>query len=93
MGTLLIILAVIFIVAPIASAYAKRLERPLPDGNVIGELARLREEVDRLSAQVNRLEEEQGFMVQLLSEEQRPLLPPRRPDQAGDGPERETPEH
>lgn len=78
MMTILIIFAVIFVLAPIAQAYAKRLERPLADPNALNEIARLREELDRLSAHVARLDDEQQFMVRLLDEGERPALPPRR---------------
>lgn len=54
------------------------------------ELARLREEVDRLSAEVMRLADEQAFMLRLVSGERRPeaepgpsspdpLFPPQEP--------------
>jgi hypothetical protein len=80
MMTILIIFAMIFVLAPIAQAYAKRLERPELDPGAVNEIARLREEMDRLVTQVNRLEEEQSFMVHLLSEGERRELPkPRRP--------------
>jgi hypothetical protein len=75
---ILIIFAVIFVLAPIAQGYAKRLERPLGDPNALNEIARMREEIDRLTAQVARLDEEQQFMVRLLGEGERPALPPRR---------------
>lgn len=67
--TVLIIFAIIFVLAPIAQAYARRLNPPeLPPGADPRELARLREELDQLAAQVARLQEEQSFMVRLLSE-------------------------
>ncbi|MBA4158697.1 MAG: hypothetical protein H0X65_14650 [Gemmatimonadetes bacterium] len=69
MVMILMIMAIIFVLSPVAQAYAKRLNQPgLPPGASPAELARLREEVDQLSAQVNRLQDEQAFMVRLLSE-------------------------
>jgi hypothetical protein len=47
------------------------------------EVARLRAEVDELSATVRRLAEEQSFMVRLLSDGERRALPPA----GGDAPE------
>ena len=47
------------------------------------ELARLREEVDQLTAQMLRLQEEQSFTMRLLAEggmAQRPPLPEGEPD-------------
>jgi len=81
MGTVFIIFAILFVLAPIARAYAGRISRedvPIEVGGAV-ELARLREEVDRLSAQVGRLEEEQSFMVRLLSESERRKLSDGRP--------------
>jgi hypothetical protein len=48
------------------------------------EMARLREEVDRLGREVARLNDEQSFMVRLLETRERPSLapgpdPPERP--------------
>lgn len=46
------------------------------------ELGRLREEVDRLNGQVERLVEEQSFLLRLLGEGERPRLlePENDPD-------------
>ena len=70
MATVLIIFAMIFVFGPIAKAYADRMSRELPPGAGVAadEVARLREDVERLSAEVARLHEEQSFMVRLLSE-------------------------
>ncbi len=50
------------------------------------EVGRLREELDRLSMQVARLEDEQSFMVRLLSEDDRRLLQKGRDEAAGEHP-------
>lgn len=84
MMMVLLIIAIVFVFGPIAQGYAKRLDRQLPaDGGAThAEIARLREEVDQLSAQVNRLQDEQAFTLRLLSEgrstplEQGDALPP-----------------
>ena len=76
MAFLLIIFGTIFVLAPIARAVADRISsevRPeaMPDR---AELRRLREEVERLSSDVARLQEEQSFMVRLLDESERKKL-------------------
>jgi hypothetical protein len=79
MGTLLIIFAMVFVLGPIAKAYADRLSRGLPaeSDSTRAEIGRLREDVDRLSAEVSRLHDEQSFMVRLLSEGERKKLTDR----------------
>jgi Zn-dependent protease with chaperone function len=76
MSTLLIIFLLIFVLGPIAKAYADRISRELPPGSDINaaELARLKEEVERLTADLARLQEEQSFMVQVLTEGDRKRL-------------------
>jgi cell division protein FtsB len=76
MSTLLIVFAMIFVLGPIAKAYADRISRGLPPESESSraELARLREEVDRLTTEVARLHDEQSFMVRLLSEGDRQRL-------------------
>ncbi len=76
MGSLLIIFATIFVLAPIAKAYADRIARQVPpdSGDVRGEIARLRDEVERLNGQVARLEDEHSFMVKLLGDGERGKL-------------------
>jgi cell division protein FtsB len=75
MSTLLIVFAMIFVLGPIAKAYADRISRGLPESESSrAELARLREEVDRLTTEVARLHDEQSFMVRLLSEGDRQRL-------------------
>jgi hypothetical protein len=66
--TILIIIAIIFILAPIAQGYARRLNPPDLPGISPRDVARLREELDQLIAQVSRLQDEQSFMLRLLSE-------------------------
>ena len=89
MTMILLIFAFIFVLGPIAQAYAKRLSQPLPPGVAPPELARLREEVDRLNAEVSRLSDEQSFMVRLLSDGERRQLERgnRSPDPAVAPPE------
>lgn len=76
MAVILIIFSMIFVFGPIARAYAERMNRGLPEGDGASrqELARLREDMDRLAAEVSRLNEEQSFMVRLLSEGDRQKL-------------------
>ena len=84
MGTVLIIFSILFIFGPLAKAYADRLTRDLPDGSGVKpeELARVKEEVERLSAEVARLHDEQSFMLRLLSEGDRKKLLEGRNSQA-----------
>lgn len=76
MATLLIIFIMIFVVAPIAKAYADRISRELPPGDSASsaELGRLKEEVERLAGEVERLQDEQSFMVRLLTDGERKKL-------------------
>jgi hypothetical protein len=76
MTFVLLILTVIFVLGPIARAYADRLSREPPESlDRTREVARLREEVERLALEVSRLQDEQSFMVRLLSDgERRKLL-------------------
>jgi hypothetical protein len=83
---LILIVAIVFVFAPIAQAYAKRLNPPDVPGVKAGDIARLREELELLSAQVTRLQDEQEFMLRLLSDGE-----PREPLDAGK-PVRELPE-
>jgi cell division protein FtsB len=81
----LLIIAIIFILAPIANGYAKRMSQPgLPAADA-AELGRLREEMDRLTAQIAKMEDEHSFMLRLL-ENGTPdsQLPPPRGSQAAD---------
>lgn len=66
MGTLIIILVLVVFLSPLVRAYAERISRPALGGNAEAELVRLREEMDRLSAQVARLQDEQQFLTRLL---------------------------
>lgn len=74
MGTVLIIFAFIFVLGPLARAWAQRLSNELPPGADPEQLARLKDEVERLSGEVARLHEEQSFMVRLLSDGERRQL-------------------
>jgi hypothetical protein len=76
MSFIFIILIIVFVLAPIARAYADRLGRELPPGSdaSAAEIARLREEVERLALDVSRLQDEQSFMVRLLEEGDRKRL-------------------
>lgn len=69
--TFLLFLAIIIVLAPLASAAARRLERRELPGASPADVARLREELEQLSAHVNRLQDEQSFMIRLLSDEER----------------------
>ena len=82
MATMLIIFAMVFVLGPIAKAYADRISRGLPPDSDTSraEIGRLREEVDRLGAEVARLHEEQSFMVRLLSDGDRKRLSDRSVD-------------
>ena len=67
--TPILVLAILFVLAPVARAYAGRIRREdriLP-GASPEEVARLREEVERLGGEVSRLHEEQAFMLRLLA--------------------------
>jgi hypothetical protein len=69
MTTILIIFLLIFVLGPIASAYAKRIGSSNPEAErLTGEVRALKEEVDRLQHEVHRLLEEQSFMVRMLEE-------------------------
>jgi hypothetical protein len=81
MTFLLLIFAIIFVLAPVAQAYAKRLNPPDVPGVKPGEIARLREEMEMLAAQVSRLQDEQSFMLRLLSEGQKPLIETKRDEE------------
>ncbi|HEX2187415.1 MAG TPA: hypothetical protein VHG51_00895 [Longimicrobiaceae bacterium] len=64
------ILLVVFVLGPIARALAKRLEPGAGPAAFPGgpqEVARLRDEVDRLGVEVARLTEEQAFVLKLLA--------------------------
>jgi hypothetical protein len=69
MAFVIAIMLIVFVLGPIARALAVRLARggdvALPGAPQ--EVARLREEVDRLGVEVARLSEEQAFMVKLLA--------------------------
>jgi len=76
MGVVFLIFAVIFVLGPIARAYAQRISQELPPGlhGEMAEMAKLRDEVDRLGQEVARLQEEHSFMVRLLTDGERKRL-------------------
>ena len=77
MSFVLILIAIIFLGAPLAAAAGRRLEREGSQLNQasLAEIGRLRDEVERLSGEVHRLQEEQSFIVNLLGDaEQKRLL-------------------
>lgn len=86
----LLIFMFVFVLGPIARAYAKRLDRPLPPGASPPEVARLREELDLLGARVERMDEEQRFLLRLLSDDKRLHLrgPAEEPPATPEPPER-----
>jgi len=69
MELVLIIFVFIFVIGPLVSAYSKRMSQQLPAGDdqTRAQLAQLRDEVDRLSAEVEKLSDEQSFLLRLLS--------------------------
>ncbi|HEV2733829.1 MAG TPA: hypothetical protein VGV85_03285 [Longimicrobiaceae bacterium] len=69
MAFVIAIMLIVFVLGPIARALAVRLGRG-GDAALPGapqEVARLREEVDRLGVEVARLTDEQAFMLRLLA--------------------------
>jgi hypothetical protein len=69
MAFVIAIMLIVFVLGPIARALAVRLARG-GDAALPGapqEVARLREEVDRLGVEVARLTDEQAFMLRLLA--------------------------
>ena len=64
-----VILVVVFVLGPIARAVAARVSRggPALSAPPSQEVALLRDEVERLGAEVARLSEEQAFMLRLLA--------------------------
>ena len=81
MATILIIFATIFVLGPNAKAYANRIahESSVEPEASRAEIGRLREEVERLGIEVSRLQDEQAFMVRLLSDGDRKRLQERSP--------------
>ena len=68
MSLVVLILLIVFVAGPIGRAYAERVRREAPALPGAGEeIARLRDDVERLGAEVARLTEEQAFMLRLLS--------------------------
>lgn len=72
MSPFILILIVIFVVAPLAAALAKRLESgsggpsPLPEGVDADRLARLEGQIEALAERVHELAEHQEFLTRLL---------------------------
>jgi hypothetical protein len=79
MEIVLVIFIFIFVLGPLVKAYTERLNRQLPPASepTRAELAQLRDEVERLSAQVEKLTDEQSFMLRLLNPgDEAPSSPP-----------------
>jgi hypothetical protein len=76
MSFVVIIFLFVFVFGPLAKAAAARLSRESlpPPSHSPGEMAALREEVERLSREVTRLQDEQAFMVRLLGDGDRARL-------------------
>lgn len=72
-----VILVVVFVLGPIARAVATRVSRggPVLPAPPSQEVALLREEVERLGAEVARLNEEQAFMLRLLAPGEQKQVP------------------
>lgn len=89
MSTVLIVLLVTALLARwVAQGVGARAARP-ELGDAQAEVARLREEVDALSAEVRRLSDEQSFLVRLLGA---PAESPPNPAPApGGAPNQESP--
>ena len=76
MGIIVTILGFIFVIGPIAGAIAKRIAAGASPAAIPErlELKRLKDEVERLSAEVARLQDEQSFVLKLLEEGDRKRL-------------------
>jgi hypothetical protein len=91
LGYLILLLIAAFLARWVIEAFdGGRTQLPPGDG---AELARLREEVDLLTSEVQRLSDEQSFMVRLLAEGERPPTPKQLPegDDGREIPEQESP--
>jgi hypothetical protein len=82
----------LLVIAVVAKWVFAPPDRTLPERaqRTEAELARVREEIDRLTGEVHRLSEEQSFMVRLLSEGDRARLegrelPPPPPSEGQGG--------
>jgi hypothetical protein len=75
----LVAIATVFILGPIARAYARRLERegttPNISGDVEERLARIEHAVESIAIEVERISEGQRFTTKLLSEQRGDRLP------------------
>ncbi|HEX2094930.1 MAG TPA: hypothetical protein VHG28_21195 [Longimicrobiaceae bacterium] len=83
----LAIIFIVFVLGPMARAHADRVGRgadPAAFPGTAPEVVRLREEVDRLSAEVAKLTEEQQFMLRLLAPGDRPPTPASAEGESGD---------
>jgi hypothetical protein len=71
----LIAIATVFILGPIARAYARKLEREGSSSNASGDveerLARIEHTVESIAIEVERISEGQRFTTKLLSEQPR----------------------
>ncbi len=72
-----------FVIAPLARALAKRLERGTagPDSATQERLASIERNVDVIAVEVEKLAESQRYLTRLLAERERAggVLPPERP--------------
>jgi hypothetical protein len=81
-GYLILLLVAAFLARWLVEGWQSgRTQLPPGDGR---ELARLREEMDALTAEVQRLSDEQSFMVRLLADGGEPRPPDRLPPADGE---------
>ncbi|MBV9774024.1 MAG: hypothetical protein JO040_08750 [Gemmatimonadetes bacterium] len=89
MSIAIVVILCIFVLGPLARGASRGAFRQVAPGGSPedrAEIARLREEVDRLGTEVMRLSEEQGFMMRLLE----PGSAGKAQEQGGEGPPKPT---